>query len=104
MPAIPEGRELFNEVMSGIEPDLVMDDAALAAKYVNESETEKTARLARYELAFAEYDVQVATKLGALRGEVHGTVHALQRGVETDSRTKEQDELSALESSMDTAA
>ncbi len=104
MPALPTGKEFFNEVMGAIEPDLVLDGAELQAKYVNESEADRAARLARYEAAFEQYDKAAAAKLAELNGAVGLSVRRLRAGAEDASREREGSDLTTIETGFNTAA
>jgi hypothetical protein len=104
MPTLPTGKEFFNEVMGAIEPDLVMGGAELQAKYANETEADKAARLRRYEAAFEQYDKAAAERLAALNGKASTAMRGLRAGAETASRDREGADLTTIESSMNTAA
>lgn len=104
IPAIPHGKEFFDEVMGGIEPDLVLSDEQREAKYVGESETDRAARMKRYEEKFAEYDKAAAARLSQLSGNVGASIRNLRTGAETASRGREEADLSNLEAHFNTAA
>lgn len=104
MPALPTGKEFFNEVMGAIEPDLVLDGKELQAKYVGEAEADRAARLARYEAAFEQYDKAAAAKLAELNGNVGLSVRTLRAGAETASRGREKTDLTTIESNFGIAA
>lgn len=55
--SVPNGQELYDAIMSGIEPELTTAGLeTLEEKYVNETEEEKAVRSAKYDAAFLEYD------------------------------------------------
>lgn len=56
---IPSGQEIYDTIMAGIDPELTTAGLeTLDTKYATETEDEKAARAARYDIAFAEYDKQ----------------------------------------------
>jgi hypothetical protein len=99
---IPSGDDLYNTLMGRIEPDLTTDQLPLLdQKYKGESAEEAKVRAERYEKAFAEYDKQLAEYLAELQGKVREYQLSACRSVEHDDREKEERQLSALESTMD---
>ena len=55
-PAIPGGDEVYNGIMGAIEPELMTDALpTLAAKYAQETQEQRDARMERYKKAFLAY-------------------------------------------------
>ncbi len=71
-PIVPlNGKELYDSIMSKIEPDLVSSQVVLLPqKYNNEPADLKRERLARYTAAFKKYDETYQTYLGHLRAQI----------------------------------
>lgn len=100
-PTIPTGEELYNALMSKIEPDLVTSVLpTLDAKYKGESKEDAAARAKRYEAAFAEYEKQLKAYVAGLQGQVHQYKRAAIQSAEKDERTKEGTELNSLEQAI----
>ena len=60
-PVIPSGEEMYDQIMSQIEPDLVTAQLPLLKeKYKDETPEQAKARADRYNRAFAEYEKQFA--------------------------------------------
>ena len=58
-PVIPSATEIYDAIMSAIEPDLISSaNPLLAEKYSSETDAEKKVRKERYKKAFKEYDAQ----------------------------------------------
>jgi hypothetical protein len=56
-PKIPTGREIYDQMMAHIEPDLTSANyKTLTEKYKNETAEQREARMKRYELAFERCD------------------------------------------------
>ena len=101
-PKIPEGNELYNQLMSKIEPDLMTDQLPLLdEKYKGETPEAAKIRSDRYEKAFAEYDKQLASYLGALGGKVREYQTTARKSVEHEERVKEEQQLTGIEQQMD---
>lgn len=68
-PVLPvNGKELYDSLMSKIEPELVSAELPLLAqKYSNEPDDLKKERLARYAAAFKKYDEAYQIFLAGLR-------------------------------------
>ncbi|MDD5751166.1 MAG: hypothetical protein PHS73_01440 [Candidatus Peribacteraceae bacterium] len=97
-PVIPDATELYNSIMSKIEPDLTTDQIPLIdEKYKHETEEQKAARLDRYNKAFATYDKTAADYFKNLHEQV--TVYRKQalKEAETESLGQEQEKLSQIE-------
>lgn len=101
---IPTGDELYNLLMSAIEPDLTTDQLPLLdEKYKSETPEQAKARADRYEKAFAEYDKQLDAYLAKLEAKVHQYQSAARKSVEKEERVKEEKELSGLEDAIKAA-
>ena len=95
---IPTGEELYNTLMSKIEPDLTTDQLPLLdAKYAGETPDQTKARAERYEKAFAEYEKQLAAYLSTLKGKVHDFQSTARKSLEHEAKEKEETELGSLE-------
>lgn len=71
-PKIPTGRELYDAIMSHIEPDLMTENAkTLDVKYANEAPAEKERRLKRYDLAFERYETAYTEYVAMLDAQVN---------------------------------
>jgi hypothetical protein len=56
-PAIPTGRDVYDQLMAHIEPDLTTANAkTLMEKYKDETPDQRASRMKRYELAFERCD------------------------------------------------
>ena len=100
---IPSGDELYNMLMAKIEPDLMTDQLPLLdQKYNGETPEQAQARAKRYEVAFAEYDKQLAAYLAALEAKVRQYQSTARKSLEHDDRSKEEQELSGLEQAFGT--
>ncbi len=70
-PVIPSGEDIFNELMSKIEPELTTAMMpTLDAKYAGETEEQHNARQERYQKALDEYETQLNAYLDDLQGKV----------------------------------
>lgn len=99
--AIPTGDQLYNMLMSKIEPDLTTDQLPLLdKKYKNEMPDQAQIRAQRYEQAFAEYDKQLAAYLATLEAKVREYQSAALKSVEHEDRAKEERQLSGIEQAM----
>jgi predicted S18 family serine protease len=104
LPALPpvfEGDDLYDQIMSEIEPELVSTVyKTLDEKYKNETPEEKALRQARYDKAFTEYQrrFQLYTNewSGKLRTFQTGVVQAL----EADDRAEDDGVMLQLESAF----
>ncbi len=98
---IPSGDELYNTLMSKIDPDLTTDQLPLLdQKYAGETPEQAQVRAQRYEKAFAEYDKQLAAYLAALEAKVHQYQSTARKSLEHEERTKEEQQLSGLEQAI----
>lgn len=100
-PTIPSGRKIYDSIMSKIEPELVSSSLpTLNEKYKNETAIEKKARTARYNEAFAKYRKEFNEYIADLEKKVYQYHKAAMRSTEKDSRKKETEELSSIESAI----
>lgn len=101
-PAIPTGQELYDSIMSGIEPELTTEGLkTLDAKYAHESEEEKKERAARYDAAFKEYDRQFQDYNDSWMKELRTYKRSAIASVEEQSRaTEDKAVLDTIESSL----
>lgn len=102
--AIPTGDQLYNMLMSKIEPDLTTDQLPLLdEKYKNETPEQAQVRAQRYEKAFAEYDKQLAAYLAGLEAKVREYQTTARKSVEHEERAHEEEQLTGIEQAMGTA-
>ena len=100
---IPTGDELYNMLMSKIEPELTTEQLPLLdQKYVNETADQAKARSQRYQKAFAEYDTQLAAYLAQLEAKVREHQSTARKSLEHEERVKEEQELTGLEQAIQT--
>lgn len=100
-PAIPTGEELYDSIMSKIEPELVSSSLpTLNGKYKDETPDQEKARRDRYNKAFAAYDAEYATTMADLQAKVVQYRKDAFAKVEDQQRALEESELSSLEDSM----
>lgn len=98
---IPTGDELYNLLMSKIEPDLTTDQLPLLdAKYKGETPEQAQARAERYEKAFAQYDKELAQYIATLKAKIKTYQHTAMQSLEHEEKVKEEQELSGLEHAM----
>lgn len=91
------GQEVYDSIMASIEPDLVSTQLPLLTeKYANETDDEKTARMARYEAAFAKYDEEFAKFMEML----HGEVRAVRKDARDTAEMKDKEEEKKLEADL----
>ncbi|MEK7563568.1 MAG: hypothetical protein AAB544_04200 [Patescibacteria group bacterium] len=90
-----QGRWLYDFVMRGIEPDLLLEEKELDERYKGETPISHAARMHRYKQAFAEYDrviglvaaslVEAAQKEKTKRRKVAGLEESKQRSAEANA-------------------
>lgn len=101
--AIPTGDQLYNMLMSKVEPDLTTDQLALLdEKYKNETPEQAQVRAVRYEKAFAEYDRQLADYLAGLEAKVREYQSTARKSLEHEERIREEQKLDTLEQAIQT--
>lgn len=98
---IPSADELYDQIMSDIEPELMLGNVA-AAKEAQSADTpeQKKERSERYRRAFEEYDKRLAKYLLTLDSSIRSYVSHVKRSVEIDDRTHEETKLGSIESSL----
>lgn len=99
----PSGADVYNGIMSGIEPDLVSDMIPLLdKKYAGETPAQNVLRLARYRAAYEEYTVRFT----AWATEMNQLVTKYRKGAlkleEEESREQEGSALTSLENQFNT--
>lgn len=100
-PVLPSGRQIYDTIMGGIEPELVSSTIdELNERYKDEPPAQKAERKARYEAAFAEYDVRYKAYIHQLGEQVHEYRRASLRSTEERDRRQEDDVLHSLEESF----
>ncbi len=100
-PPVLSGTELYDSIMGDIEPELLSANLSLLKEtYANETPDERAVRAARYEVAYAEYDVRFAKNCEDWNEQLHAYKrHALQN-VESRVQIQEAAELSSIETSL----
>ncbi len=98
--ALPSADEAYRTLMATIEPDLLLTEQELAAKYPQETEDQRDARSRRYGEAFAEYDRQYAQYMQGLTGKANMYVRQGVIALEQKDQTEEQNTLADLESAI----
>ena len=100
----PNGQAIYDYLMAKIEPDLVTAAmATLEKKYAGETDKQRTARNARYQAAFAEYDRTYAALLAQAKQQMHAFEHGVAKVTEHISRVDEGTDMQSLESAMASA-
>ena len=103
-PTIPSGREIYDSIMSKIEPELVSSSLpTLNEKYKNETAIEKKARTARYNEAFAKYYKQYNAYTADLEEQVFRYHKEAMKSIEERSRLLEKSHLSSIGSAINAA-
>lgn len=101
LPVIPSGREIYDSLMSTIEPELMTAQLPLLKdKYVAETAEQKKERGKRYKKAFAAYEVAYQTYVAALHQETAQFHRNARRFVEETVRAHESDKLTGIESQL----
>lgn len=102
--AVARGQQVYNQIMAGIEPELVSDVLpTLAEKYKDETAEQAEARRQRYEAAYAEYDKRYAQYMTNMATQVHTLQRTVRADIETDERKEESNTLTSLEDSISNA-
>lgn len=98
---IPSGEEIYNALMSKINPELLSTNIdMLDAPYPNETEEEHAARYQRYSRDFAQYEKDYAAWLSGVHAELHTYKKEALRLSEAQSRKEEASFFTDLESQM----
>ncbi|MFA7682373.1 MAG: hypothetical protein WCX61_05075 [Candidatus Peribacteraceae bacterium] len=100
-PKIPTQQELYDSLMSQIEPELVSGELNhIKEKSAADTPEAFIARKQRYVKAFERYDKEVEKYLAALGDQVRSFKRTALTSMEQKSRTAEEQDLSSLESAM----
>ncbi len=100
-PKIPSGQEIYDMIMSQIEPELVSENLpTLEEKYKDEPEEKKQERLKKYEKAFEEYDKAYELYISDIREKVRRYRHLSFAWAEAQSKNDEDGRLAELEESF----
>lgn len=99
--ALPSGQDVYDALMSDIEPELTSSQIPLLAKkYETESAFDKAARLKRYNAAYVAYGAAFKKWSDDLNQLVIRMKHDAMASAEADDRVREAADLSRLESSF----
>jgi len=100
-PVIPDAKELYDSIMSTIEPELCTDQIPLLTeKYKDETQEQRTARLKKYNSAFEAYDKALDAYIKNLHQEVGVYRKQVLGEAEKHSRSEELSKLSQLENTF----
>jgi hypothetical protein len=104
-PRIPTGQEIFDIIMSHIEPELTSEGLkAIDAKYASETPEDKQARRKRYEQAFVRYEQAYQGYMATLNEQVQRFYRQSFTHIEQEDRQREGGDLSAIEAQLFQAA
>lgn len=96
---IPNGEDLYNQLMRDIEPDLTTDQIPLLSeRYAGETVEEATQRAQRYQEAYVQYEEVYNRYIADLSERVHVYRKSALQSAEQKSRHSEQQHLQDLES------
>jgi hypothetical protein len=102
---LPTGADVYNGIMSEIEPDLVNDMIPLLdMKYAGETPIQNAARLARYRAAYDEYAVRFAAWAEEMSTLVQKYRKSALKLEEKQSLEKESSVLTSLEDQFATSS
>lgn len=101
---MPSGTEVYDGLMSAIEPELVSSNLAhLDEPYVNETPEEHDARYERYNNAFAQYEIAFAKWMSDLQQAVRSFRRTAIATAEAENKLEEQEgAMSAIEMELET--
>ncbi|HVW67168.1 MAG TPA: hypothetical protein VHA78_05595 [Candidatus Peribacteraceae bacterium] len=101
-PKILRGQEIYDLIMSQIEPDLVSTQLPLLAqKYATETPEDKKARAQRYNKAFAEYDKKFQEYCDTWDADLRAYKRQAIQTIEKNAREgQETDQLASIEHSL----
>lgn len=100
-PPVPGADEIYDMIMSGIEPDLTLVNmGSMREKYTKETPAENKKRLARYDAAFKEYNRQFGIYAAALQAQGHRYQRAARSLAEGRDRQGEQTALKTISSTI----
>lgn len=98
-PVIPGGEEVYDRIMSGIEPELTTAMLpTLADKYAQETQAERDARMERYKAAFLKYEEEHKKFLMSQEGQVRSYGRNLMSAVEARAGGADSEKLENIES------
>lgn len=98
---MPTGREVYDGLMSKINPELLTDNLPhLDEKYVDETPEQRKARYAKYQQDFAAYDEAYATWIAEVEALADKMCKEALETAEAESRTQEEAVLQDVESQM----
>jgi hypothetical protein len=105
-PQIPEGPEVYNTIMSGIEMELTdAERPLLQDKYKDETPEQAAERADRYNKAFAEYDRQYAVYKKSKTEDIHVFQRTLRSSIEvTTAGADDAATMQSLENQFSSAA
>ncbi len=102
--ALPTGQEIYDRLMSKIEPELVLGNLKkLDAPYKKETAANRKKRYARYGKAFKEYRTQYKVWLARVNTAIAAYKRAVVKASEKVSKKKEDAALADLEKQMKAA-
>ena len=100
-PTILSGEEVYELIMGKIEPELTESQRPnLDEKYKNEMPEDNKTRLARYQKAFEQYDIDYKAYMEALEDSVRRYQTALRKDVEHDATLDDEVGLTSIESQL----
>lgn len=100
-PPVLTGRELYDSIMGGIEPDLLSSNFPFAPDaFKGETPEQRAARAKRYNAAFQEYDRRFAKYQDDWNEQLRTYKRHAMEYIEQGAATKEGDQLASLESSL----
>ena len=97
---LPVADEVYRTIMGQIEPELLLPEAELQAKYADETEADGVARSVRYDKAFAEYDRQYARYMQDLTADASTYVKQGVVALEQKDQEHEQNDIADIESAI----
>lgn len=90
--------KVYNKIMSDIDTDLLLENIpTLDQKYVNETEAEHAARMARYKKSYKKFDEEMKNFLADVRGRSRQTKRAALYKEEKSDRVDDINTLENLE-------
>lgn len=101
LPRIPAGKDLYDEIMGKIEPELLGANVGrLKEKYKNETAAQSLERAKRYAAAFKAYDAAFAEYVTSLKRSIHDFAHTAAQSLENLDRDLDTSDLTDLEQQM----
>jgi hypothetical protein len=96
---IPSGREIYDELMSEIEPELVSENLPRLANIDrNETSEERAVRAMRYTQAFREYDARYLVYMQDLHSRTRHVRREVASIAECDDREEDMRSMESMES------